>query len=232
LIEVTRYRIELQLAGASVPSILLLPSSEQPVAVALLLHGYSSTKERLIEGMGRSLAARSIASLAIDLPLHGARDDALAEQVRSNPIGMVQHWRAALAEAQAAIQHLAQDRRIDSNRIAVLGYSLGGYIALMTAAREPKVRAVITAASGDLPATPWTTIMRTIADPIAAVRTLNGRPLLMLHGRSDRTIPPEQAERLYQAAGQPKELRWYDAGHVLPSSAAGDAAHWLRANLG
>jgi dienelactone hydrolase len=206
---------------------MLVPSADRPVPAALLLHGYSSTKERLIDGMGRALAARGIAALAIDLPLHGGRDDALFDQARSNPLGLMQHWRAALAEARAAVAYLSGHESIAKDRVALLGYSLGGYIALITAADERLAKAVVIAASGDLPATPWTAVMRTIADPIGAAQALNGRPLLMLHGRTDRTIPPAQAERLYQAAREPKELRWYDAGHVLPPSAAVDAAEWL-----
>jgi len=63
-----------------------------------------------------------------------------------------------------------------------------------------------------------------ISDPIASAKSLNGRPLLMLHGTNDRTIRREQAQRLYDAASEPKELRWYEAGHVLPPPAADDAA--------
>ncbi|HEX2168432.1 MAG TPA: hypothetical protein VHG09_14450, partial [Longimicrobiales bacterium] len=101
------------------------------------------------------------------------------------------------------------------------------YIALITAANEPLVRAVIAAAGGDLPQSPWTGLMRRVADPVAAARRLNGRPLLMLHGRNDRTITASQAQRLFDAAGQPKELVWYDSGHVLPATAADRAAMWL-----
>jgi uncharacterized protein len=64
---------------------------------------------------------------------------------------------------------------------------------------------------------------------VQSVRALKGRPLLMLHGRTDRTISAEQARRLYDAAAQPKLLRWYDTGHVLPAAAADDAAIWLLA---
>jgi uncharacterized protein len=207
------------------------PASFEPVPAALLLHGYSSDKERLSNTIGRALALRGIASLAIDLPLHGDRDDAFIAEARTNPLGLLQHWRMALAEAQAAIDFLHADRRVAAGHIAVVGYSLGGYIALLTAAGEPRVRAVVLAASGDLPTGSWSTLLRTIADPTAAVKALAGRPLLMLHGRSDRTIPPAQAERLFKAASEPKEIRWYDSGHVLPPAAADDAAEWLSRNL-
>jgi fermentation-respiration switch protein FrsA (DUF1100 family) len=52
-----------------------------------------------------------------------------------------------------------------------------------------------------------------------------------VHGRYDRTIPPQHAERLFEAAAEPKELRWWDAGHILPAEAISDAAAWLAARL-
>ena len=224
---VSRSTVVLTLAGAAVPSVLLMPQVEQRVPAALLLHGYSSSKERLSDTIGRALAVRGIASLAIDLPLHGAREDAMLDEARRNPIGLAQHWKTALAEAKAAISWLAAHDNVDANCINATGYSLGSYVALQTAAADNRVASVIVAAGGDLPTTPWTGMIRMMADPLQSVRALNGRPLLMLHGRTDRTIQPEQAKRLYDAASQPKELRWYDTGHVLPPAAADDAATWL-----
>lgn len=177
--------------------------------------------------MGRSLAVRGIASLAIDLPLHGARDDAFIEDARSNPMGVMRLWKMALNEARAAVKWLAQQPEIDPQRVSVAGYSLGSYIGLQTAAAEKSVASVIVAAGGDLPSTRWTSMARMVVDPVKAVRSLRGRPLLMLHGKFDRTISADQAQRLYDAAMEPKELRWYNSGHVLPPAAADDAAAWL-----
>jgi uncharacterized protein len=103
----------------------------------------------------------------------------------------------------------------------------------MIAAAEPAVRAVVLAAGGDLPrGTPLAAVARTVVDPVRAVRRLGGRPLLMVHGRGDRTVKPDQAERLFAAAGEPKELRWWSSGHILPPAAIDDAAAWLAARLG
>src|SRR5688500_16669232 len=178
--------------------------------------------------MGLALAGRGIASLAIDLPLHGSRDDALIEEARSDPLGLVKHWNMALAEANAAMSWLGEQEEIDANKLSINGYSLGSYIALQAAAADQHIQSVIVAAGGDLPVTPWTAMVRMMSDPIRSVKSLNGRPLLMLHGKNDRTIRPAQAQRLFDAASQPKEIRWYDTGHVLPTAAADDAASWLR----
>lgn len=226
-ITVYRRSLTIPLAGAQVPSILLLPEAAQRVPAVLLLHGYSSSKERLSDTMGRALAARAIASLAIDLPLHGSRDDAIIYEARRNPLDLARHWNMALAEAKDALSWLSTQDEIDPRRLSVAGYSLGSYIALQTAAADHRVASVIVAAGGDLPSTPWTSMVRMMSDPLKFVRSLGARPLLMLHGKLDRTIPPVQAERLYDAASQPKELRWYESGHVLPPAAADDAAAWL-----
>ena len=217
----------IELAGAHVPSIMQLPERDVPAPGVLLLHGYSSSKERLASTMGRALAARGIASLAIDLPLHGTREDAMLTQARTNPLGLLKHWQTALAEARAAIGWLSDHDSFDSTHLAIAGYSLGSYVGLQTTVADHRVKCVIVAAGGDLPATPWTGMLRMVSDPLASAKSLGGRPLLMVHGTNDRTIRPEQAQRLYDAANQPKELRWYEAGHVLPPAAADDAATWL-----
>ena len=228
---VERQILTVELAHTRVPAIGLFPLVQDSVPGVLLLHGYSSSKERLSNTMGKSLAARGIASLAIDLPLHGSRDDQIIEEARSNPLGLMQHWKKALAEAKDAVAWLSEQQAIDPARLAVAGYSLGSYIALETAARDERVRAVIIAAGGDLPVTPWTGMVRMVTDPLKFVRQLSGRPLLMLHGKSDRTIPAQQAERLFEAASEPRELRWYDSAHILPPAAADDAATWLTRNF-
>ncbi|MDP9347688.1 MAG: hypothetical protein M3P24_00860 [Gemmatimonadota bacterium] len=53
----------------------------------------------------------------------------------------------------------------------------------------------------------------------------------MVHGKWDRTIRPDQAERLYAAAAEPKEIRWWNAGHYLPDEAIREAAAWLKGKL-
>src|SRR4051794_22928670 len=60
--------------GEPIPAILQLPAASGPVAGVLLLHGFSSRKERMADSIGRVLVSRGVASLSIDLPLYGARE--------------------------------------------------------------------------------------------------------------------------------------------------------------
>lgn len=218
--------------GDPVPAILLVPDAEAPAPGALLLHGYSSRKEHMADNVGRALLEEGIASLAVDLPLHGDRGDPLQAQSARNPLAVVRLWRAATREAGLAVRYLGARKEVDAARVGVAGYSLGSFLAVALAADDPRVKAVVVAAGGDLPAgTPLAAVARTVVDPLRAVRRLAPRPLLMVHGRDDRTVRPDQAERLYAAAGEPREIRWYPAGHYLPPAAIQYAAGWLRERL-
>src|SRR5437868_3195019 len=95
----TRRVFELPAGGEAVPAILQLPCADGSVAAVLLLHGFSSRKERMAESIGRGLATRGVASLAIDLPLHGAREGGLEGLSLRNPLALVQKWREAPGEA-------------------------------------------------------------------------------------------------------------------------------------
>ena len=226
--------LELEAEREHVPAILLVPdgaSTRRPGA--LLLHGFTSRKERMAEGIGRALLARGVATLAIDLPLHGAREGSIDELSLRNPLQLIGAWRLALAEVRRALDFLTQLAVIDATRLALVGYSLGSFLSVVAAAEDHRVRAMVLASGGDLPdRTPFAALVRAAADPLRAVRKFAGRPLLMVNGRYDRTITPAQAERLYEAAREPKEIHWYQGGHWPPPSEIDFAAEWLSVRLG
>src|SRR6185436_10640914 len=91
----------------------------------LLLHGFSSRKEQMADSIGRALLARSVGSLAIDLPLHGSRQSAVEGLSLQNPLALVQKWRLAVHEANGALAYLAERPTVDASRLAIGGYSLG-----------------------------------------------------------------------------------------------------------
>jgi hypothetical protein len=221
--------------GEQVPAVLLVPDAAfagRPAPGAVLLHGYSSRKEQMSEDVGAGLLRRGIASLAIDLPLHGERAGDVDVRSARNPLALAQSWRRGQADARLALGYLGARPELDGSRLALVGYSMGSFLGVTVAADAPAVRALVLAAGGDLPVgTPMERLVRSVADPLKAARRFGGRPLLMVHGRRDGTVRPEQAQRLFDAAAEPKELRWYDAGHYLPPHAVDDAAAWLADRL-
>jgi hypothetical protein len=214
-----------------VPAILQLPSTSPSPAV-LLLHGFNSHKERLAGSIRAALLKRGVASLAIDLPSHGARERALSDISLQNPLALIRMWKLALHEAGAALRFLAGLPEVDATRIAIGGYSLGAYLGLFVAAQAAEVRALALVAGGDLPpGIPMERLVRATVDPRKAVRALDGRPLLMMNGQSDRTIQPAWATALFEAANEPKELRWYVGGHWPPPAVIHEVADWLASEI-
>jgi len=60
------------------------------------------------------------------------------------------------------------------------------------------------------------------ANPVAAIGAISPRPVMIIHGQHDRHVLPAAAERLYAAAGEPKELWITPAGHTGSLMVMGD----------
>jgi uncharacterized protein len=229
---ITREAVEIATPGEQVPGILSQPGSSRPAPAALLLHGLSSTKERMSDSMGRALAARGIASLAIDLPLHGEREGDVRDLSPMRPFAIISQWKLAVSDAVAALDWLADHRGIDGARLAVVGYSLGAFLAVQLAGDDSRIEGVVLAAGGDLPDDlPFQSVVRAVADPVKSIKRVN-KPVLMINGQFDRTVTPAQARRIHQAATEPKTIRWYRGGHWPPQSELDAAADWVAALFG
>ena len=127
--------------------------------------------------------------------------------------------------------------RVPHARIGVIGYSMGAVIAIMGSVRRPDVRAVVAdspfATHAGVVSHNISRVIRVNGRPIAAladfflnriagyrhrdvepvrdVAALAPRPLLIIHGSDDQTIPASHARQVYDAAGEPKEL-WIGEG--------------------
>jgi len=119
-------------------------------------------------------------------------------------------------------------------RVGLIGFSMGGAIALATAPRSPMVVGVISdCAFAELrnvmvhaararrvpallaPLLGWLIVAFASvrlranlfsADPIHSVAQIAPRPLLIMHAGKDIQVPVEEARRLFDATREPKEL--------------------------
>ena len=102
-----------------------------------------------------------------------------------------------------AITELARSEDVDPGRIGLLGFSLGSYLALSTAGRDPRVAAVVEYFGG-LPS-PFDWNLKRFP------------PTLILHGDADPVVPVSEArklERLLSDGKFPFEIRIYPGqGH-------------------
>jgi dipeptidyl aminopeptidase/acylaminoacyl peptidase len=148
--------------------------------------------------------------------------------------------RTVPADVTAAVDHLSSGTYlpVDPRRLVVVGHSLGGWAAILAAARDPRLRAVAAcAAAVDIGAldlddagierefTRFLAVtpdefrrqrdeVAVTLDPLAAVTALAPRPLLVVHGTADQWVPVTQARRLAERARQPVRYQEIDgAGH-------------------
>ena len=129
-----------------------------------------------------------------------------------------------IADAEAALDYLLRRPDIDTSRIVALGQSLGGAVGIVLTAQRPEIRGLATDGAFDhyrriacwhvrqdplLFALAWWfpyLLMRDGYDPIDHVTRIRPRPLLIMQGTADRVVDPAAAQRLYDRAGEPKEL--------------------------
>jgi pimeloyl-ACP methyl ester carboxylesterase len=130
--------------------------------------------------MARHLAADGIAALRVRFRLPGELGE-------------------AALDAGAGVRFLA---RRGAARVALVGHSFGGAVAVRVAAALPEVTAVVA--------------LSTQSYGTERVAALAGRPLLLVHGEADEVLPPECSVDVYRRAKEPKQLRIIPrARHVL-----------------
>jgi carboxymethylenebutenolidase len=116
------------------------------------------------------------------------------------------HFPAWLDAVRDAVSYVAERPNVDPRRIGLLGFSLGGYLAMALATEDPRIRAVVNL-SGGLPPTWEERVTRQMP------------PVLLLHGGKDPVVPVAEANKAEQALkqkGVPCELE------VFPGE-----RHWM-----
>ncbi len=121
-----------------------------------------------------------------------------------------------IADSHAALDALLAREDIDRGRIGLYGQSLGGSIALNVMADRPEIRAAViesafaswrdiaaSALGGDSPGFVSrglaTLLIKDNYRPADAIGRID-RPILLVHGTADRTIPISHSRRLAEAA--------------------------------
>ena len=106
------------------------PQADGLVPAVVMLHGFASFKDEvgdMYKRLAAELGERGIASIRIDFRGWG---DSGGGMENSTVTGMVE-------DAAVAYEYLASQDFVDVSRMGVLGFSLGGRIAIVTAAQNP-----------------------------------------------------------------------------------------------
>jgi dipeptidyl aminopeptidase/acylaminoacyl peptidase len=187
----------------------------------LLVHGWESARDRTLPN-AQILNAAGFHVLTLDIRGHGTNPP---EEL---PLTAGEFGTDALAGVHALLE------RKDVTAVGILGHSMGGIGALLAAAAEPRVAAVVAASS---PADPYRLTRQTfrlahlplpglLAYPLAVLTThvfLEPRghtvrsvsasravaaykgPMLLIHGDADRVVPYSHLARLARSARAARE---------------------------
>ncbi len=116
--------------GNGIAGVLSQPAGAAPAPAVLMLHGFGSSKDEvgnMYKNLAAALQERGIASLRIDFRGYGKSDgDTGASSIDT-----------MVADAQTAFEYLQGQPAIDAERIGVIGFSLGGGVAIASAGQQP-----------------------------------------------------------------------------------------------
>jgi uncharacterized protein len=186
---------------------LWLPDSEETSPGVVVVHGAGSRKENHAD-FARLATASGWAALTFDLPGHGKSEREFTG--------------TAVDDVVAMTRLLGSEAAVDGRRIAVRGSSLGGFLAILAAARAREIAGVIAicpASEDHLAAgVRHGRFEMRVGDPLDleawlmaqdvgdAAERITGRPLILMHAEGDTRVPSEHSEELYERAGEPRKL--------------------------
>ena len=224
--------------GAQIPAYLTLPvgTSGKNLPAVVLPHGGPSARDEWgFDWLPQFLAARGYAVIQPNYRGSAGFGD---EWLNTNGF---RNWKASLGDVTAAAKYLVAQGIADQNRLAILGWSYGGYAALQSAVVEPKLykAAVAIAPVTDLEmirdqSKGFTNnrLAREIVgsgehlvegSPLRNVASIQ-IPVLLAHGDRDANVAIAQSEKMdaaLRSAGKSSELiRFKDLDHQLNDSDA------------
>lgn len=242
--------------GTAIPAYLTLPPGHESAlglpAVVMPHGGPSARDEWGFDWLAQFIANQGYAVLQPNYRGSAGFGDAWLQE------NGFKSWRTSIGDVTAAGRWLAAQGIADPNRLAIVGWSYGGYAALQSGVTEPELFKALVAIAPvtDLDMTKkevqGTNIRRLIAkeigtgkhvtegSPLQNVERIQA-PVLMFHGDMDANVGVEQSRKMdakLRSAGKASELVVYEGlDHSLPDSDArvqmlDKIAAFLKANVG
>jgi alpha-beta hydrolase superfamily lysophospholipase len=129
-----RNEVEFQVGDERCAGWLYAPAATAPeTPIVVIAHGLSGTRRDGLGPFAAAFAAAGIAALVFD---HRGFGESGGEPDLFDPTRQLQDWQAAIACARSL-------PRVDAERVATFGSSMGGGNALAAAAADPRVAAAV-----------------------------------------------------------------------------------------
>lgn len=220
---------------------LVAPSSTSgTVPAVVFLHGAGDDREEQLDTAVK-LAKRGAVALTITAPSGAKTPPAGAtgeELVR---------WQGGtiaddVIAARRGFDLLADDDRVDADKLGLFGWSMGGRLAALVAGVDDRVRATVLMSAGAAPVDAYVEgapaelqdVVREVLEPIDPLTRIDDAKgkVLVQAGRQDSIVPPAALEAVIEAAPEGTKVEWYETDHALNDHAETDRLDWLSDQLG
>src|SRR5215212_148004 len=220
------------------------PDSDGSYAAILYLHWYESesidSHRSQFEQEAQEMARGGAICISIET-LWSDRDFFLKRTQEDDLQNSVEE----IVNIRRAIDLLLSQPNVDSERFAYVGHDFGGMYGVLAGSMDQRpTHYVVMAATPRFP--DWYLYLPKLEgeareefirqmegiDPIVHVPNLSPAEVLFQFARDDFHVPKERAEEFFAAAKDPKEMKWYEAGHGLNEEATRDRTSWLKEKLG
>ncbi|MGH7780604.1 MAG: dienelactone hydrolase family protein [Candidatus Binataceae bacterium] len=188
--------------GEPVEQYACAPDSKQPSPAVILLHGAEvhGASYHNLERICTDLAAQGYYAEMIEYYSQG-------EEVVPGEFGQIRKsFRRWVWKIHDGLDALGKNPAVDPKRIGVMGYSLGGLMALAIGARHSDQIAAVVDYYGGLP-------------PSVKEQAATMPPTLIIHGGKDRIVLAQlsrELDKILTDAGRPHQLKLYpDADHAF-----------------
>ncbi len=230
-------------AGETIPAYLAVPRGKGPHPAVIYAHGSSGSRRDLLPS-AVGLAQRGAVTLTLEMRYSAARGgtDSLPSGVQGLKTA-TDNEIESVVEVRRAVDLLDSLSYVDRGRIGYVGWSAGARTGAIIAGVEHRIQTFDLLAGGALPVStyvanspadtrPELEDLLDKTDPLRYVADAAPSTLLFQDGRHDEVVPRKALVGLVRSASNPKEVRWYDSGHVPSTKAWVDSRRWLTDRLG
>lgn len=159
-----------------------LPASDKPIPSVIALHGSTGMEQSFSDQPARMLAAQGYAVFLLHyFDRTGTTDQPSPQQMHD----LFPDWMATISDA---ITYAGDLPAVEKDCTALVGFSLGAYLALALGATDPRVKAVVDFCGG-------------LPEELLATNP-KLPPTLILHGEDDRSVPIAEAHKIRDLAGR------------------------------
>lgn len=208
--------------GQRVPALLGLPKvGVKPFPLLMVQHGLGGDKNvEYVRLPALELAKAGYATLRVDAHSHGERLIGQGGDAMARVFSMVQDggWAQSIVDLRRGLDYCASRDDLDMTRVGYMGVSMGAIMGGVLCGVDDRIDAAALLLGGSLGV--LLPGFFDHIDPANYIAAFAPRPLLMLNGKQDPLITPAAAQKLFDAAKEPKKIVWYETAHTLPPEEA------------